>query len=72
MFEKLKIKAEIKRCKRIIEELESKRTRSQAALVEAILTSKSPDDDDVEWFNRYTALIDSERSKLHELEKKLV
>jgi hypothetical protein len=71
MFETLKIKAEIKRSKRIIEELESKRSRSQAALVEAILTNKTPDDDDVEWFNRYTTLIEEERNKMHELTKKL-
>lgn len=71
MFETLKIKAEIKKCKKKIEELESKRNRSQAALVEAILTNKSPDDDDVEWFNRYTVLIDNERNKMQEWEKKL-
>ena len=71
MFEKSKIKKDIKRAKNNIEMLEKKRTRSQAALVEAILTQQSPDDSDVEYFNRFTELIEAERKKMHELEKKL-
>ena len=71
MFEKSKIKKDIKRAKNNIEMLEKKRTRSQAALVEAILTQQSPDDSDVEYFNRFTELIEAERKKMHELEKQL-
>ena len=71
MFEKSKLKKEIKKAKSNIEMLEKKRTRSQAALVEAILTQQSPDDSDVEYFNRFTELIEAERKKMHELEKQL-
>ena len=71
MFEKSKLKKDIKKAKNNIEMLEKKRTRSQAALVEAILTQKSPDDSDVEYFNRFTELIEAERKKMHDLEKQL-
>ena len=71
MFEKSKLKKDIKKAKNNIETLEKKRTRSQAALVEAILTQQTPDDSDVEYFNRFTELIEAERRKMHELMKKL-
>ena len=71
MFEKSKLKKCIKKCKSNIETLEKKRTRSQAALVEAILTQQSPDDSDVEYFNRFTELIEAERNRMHDFEKQL-
>lgn len=71
MFKKSKIKREIKRAKRNIVNLERRRARSQAALVEAILTQQSPDDRDVEYFNRFTDLIESERKIMHNLMKEL-
>ena len=37
MFEKRKIQKEIKKCQKTIEEIEKKRARSQAALVQAVL-----------------------------------
>lgn len=73
MFRKLKLKNKIKRCKLRIAELEQKRTRSQAALVEAILTHTEPADSDVDFFNMFTAKINTERDLMHkyttELEK---
>ena len=42
MFKKMKLKKEIENCKKSIAELEQKRTRSQAALVEAILMKTEP------------------------------
>ena len=71
MFEAAKLKKEIKKSKETIEVLEKKRTRSQAALVEAILTHQDPDDSDVEFFNHFTELIESERNRLHQLTKQL-
>lgn len=71
MFKKAKLKKGIKRAKKTILMLEKKRTRSQAALVEAILTHQSPDDSDVEYFNRFTELIEAERNKMHNLMKEL-
>ena len=71
MLKKMKLKKKIKSAKRNIETLEKKRTRSQAALVEAILTQQTPSDEDVEFFNRFTALIEAERDKMHALMKEL-
>ncbi len=71
MFQKSRLKKRIKLAKKNIEMLERKRSRSQAALVEAILTHQSPDDNDVEYFNRFTGLIEAERNKMHELMKEL-
>lgn len=59
------LKKSIKRCKARIEYLERKRSRSQAALMTAILSHTDPNDEDVDYFNRYTALIDQERNDLH-------
>ena len=71
MLKKWKLKREIEKCKKQITVLEQRRTRSQAALLEAILTHQSPDDADVDYFNRYTAIIDEERDKMHALKKEL-
>lgn len=67
MFKKIKLKNAIKASKKKITMLEQKRSRSQAALVEAILTHTSPSDDDVEFFNTFTHQIDKERDHMHEL-----
>lgn len=71
MFEKSKIKRKIKKAKKNIEMLEKKRSRSQAALVAAILSQKTPDDEDVEYFNHFTSLIETERNRMHDLMKDL-
>ena len=57
----------IEQCKANIAELEQKRSRSQAALITAILSNTTPNDDDVEYFNKFTALIDAERETLRGL-----
>ncbi|MBO4216727.1 MAG: hypothetical protein J5940_02155 [Clostridia bacterium] len=71
MFEKSKLKKAINRSKERIESIEQKRTRSQAALVEAILRHTEPDDRDVDFFNQFTAQIEEERANLHKLMKQL-
>ena len=71
MFEKSKLKKAIKNSKDRIAEIEQKRTRSQAALVEAILRHTEPDDRDVDFFNQFTAQIEEERENLHRLQKEL-
>lgn len=71
MFKKLKLKKQISKLKKQIEVLEQKRIRSQAALVTAILTDSTPSDDDVDYFNRYTAKIDEVRSQMTALENQL-
>lgn len=71
MFEKMKLKKAINQRKDRIAEIEQKRTRSQAALVEAILRHTEPDDRDVDFFNQFTAQIEEERANLHRLMKEL-
>lgn len=65
MFRKWKLKKAVKNCKKNIQKLENQRSRSQAALVEAILSNTTPTDEDVDYFNKYTALINSERDSMH-------
>lgn len=67
MFEKMKLKKEIKKCQKTIEEIEKKRSRSQAALVQAVLLQEKTNDADVEWFNKYTGEITACRNRMKEL-----
>lgn len=67
MFKKFRLKRAIERSKKQIALLEQKRTRSQAALMEAILQHTSPDDKDVDFFNYFTTRIEEERGKMHRL-----
>ena len=69
--EKRKLKREIKICMKTIEEIERKRSRSQSALVQAVLLQETPDERDVEWFNKYTGEITACRNHMIELQKKL-
>ena len=71
MFEERKYKKEIKRCRATIEEIERKRSRSQSALVQAILLQEEPNEADVEWFNKYTGEITACRNHMNEIQKKL-
>ena len=69
--EKRKLKKEIKVCMQTIEEIEHKRSRSQSALVQAVLLQETPEENDVEWFNKYTGEITACRNHMIELQKKL-
>lgn len=71
MSEKSKLKKEIKICRQTIEEIERKRSRSQSALVQAVLLQETPNENDVEWFNKYTGEITACRNHMIELQKKL-
>ena len=71
MSEKRKLKKEIKICRQTIEEIERKRSRSQSALVQAVLLQEEPDEMAVEWFNKYTGEITACRNHMIELQKKL-
>ena len=67
MFEQKKYKQEIKRCRATIEEIERKRSRSQSALVQAILLQEEPNEADV----KYTGEISACRNHMAEMQKKL-
>lgn len=71
MFQKWKLQSEIRKCKKKIALIEKRRARSQAALVEAILTHQMPDSDDVDYFNMFTGQIEVERAKVHAYIKQL-
>ena len=67
MLQKSKLKKAINVSRKKIAFLEQKRTRSQAALVYALLNHTTPDEADIEFFNKYTVQIENERSHMHEL-----
>lgn len=71
MFDKTRLKKKIATAKQTIAHLEQKRSRSQAALLDAILKNTTPNDEDVDFFNKYTEQIEVERNHLHELMKQL-
>ena len=67
MLKKSKLKKEINASRKKIQMLEQKRTRSQAALVYALLNHTTPNDSDIEYFNKFTVEMENERSRMHEL-----
>lgn len=71
MFEKVKLKRKKKKIIKSIEVLEKKRTRSQASLVESILSNTSPHDEDVDYFNLYSEKINDLRAQLSLINKEL-
>jgi hypothetical protein len=64
MFRKMYLKSDIKKLENQILEIEAKRSRSQSELVSAILQSREPAENDVEFFNTYTKQIDEIREKV--------
>lgn len=68
---KFKVKHLIKSSKKAIENLEKKRERSLAALLEAMLNNVEPAPEDVEFFKTYTAMIAVERENISKLFEEL-
>lgn len=52
-------------------ELESKRSRSMAALMEAVVSKKDPEETELQFFRQYSAEIEVKREKLIELTEQL-
>lgn len=52
-------------------ELESKRDRSMAALMEALISRTDPDETEMQYFRQYTAEIEVKRERLIELTEQL-
>ncbi len=67
MFQKTKLRKQIRQTKEKISELEQKRSRSQAALVSALLKNETPKDEEVDYFNHFSEQIDRERGRLQAL-----
>lgn len=71
MSKKSEIKKAISDSEKEILELERKRTRSQSALLEAIINNEKPKPSDVEYFKVFTQLIEVERDNLRKLNEEL-
>ena len=54
-----------------MQELESKRSRSMAALMESLISRVDPDEFEMQFFRQYTAEIEIKREKLIELTTRL-
>ena len=52
-------------------ELEGKRTRSMAALMEALISKRDPSELEMQFFRQYTAEIELKREKLVEMTEQL-
>ena len=52
-------------------ELESKRVRSMAALMESLISRRDPNEFEMQFFRQYSAEIEIKREKLIELNEKL-
>ncbi|MCH5142867.1 MAG: hypothetical protein J1G07_04070 [Clostridiales bacterium] len=51
--------------------LESKRSRSMAALMEALISRRDPDESEMQFFRQYSAEIEIKRQKLIDLTVRL-
>ena len=71
MSKKSVLKNAIADTEKAIDELEKKRNRSQAAILEAYLTNNHPNNADVEYFLTYCKLIEVERENLQKLKDEL-
>lgn len=54
-----------------IKSLEIKRSRSEASIIEALISHEDPNGDDVKFFRTYTAEIEVKRERLVKLSKQL-
>lgn len=54
-----------------IKELEIKRSRSQAALIESLISRQDPSEEEMQFFRTYTAEIEVKREKLAKIAKQL-
>ena len=71
MSKKSVLKNAIADTEKAIDELEKKRNRSQAAILEAYLRNNQPNNADVEYFLTYCKLIEVERENLQKLKDEL-
>lgn len=71
MSKKRELAREIRILAGEIKGLEIKRSRSQAALIEALIDKKDPEPIDLEYFRTFTAQIDVKRDRLKDVTKEL-
>ncbi|MDE5592859.1 MAG: hypothetical protein K2I75_02895 [Clostridiales bacterium] len=68
---KKELAKEIKSLEEEIKQLEIKRSRSQASIIDALITKQDPDEQDVQFFRTYSAEIELKREQLAKLNRKL-
>lgn len=67
---KTELVRKIKELEDEIQQLEIKRSRSQAALIDSLISKQEPDEQEVQFFRTYTAEIELKREQLAKLDKK--
>ena len=71
MSQRGKLAKEMNVIEKEIQFLEIKRSRSMAALIEALISRTAPNDADVQYFRTFTAEIEVKREQLQKLTKQL-
>lgn len=71
MSQRSKLAKEISALEEEIRQLEIKRSRSMAVVVEAIISRTTPNDTDVQFFRTFNAEIEIKREELQSLTKQL-
>ena len=71
MMGRSKLLKEIHALEEEINILETKRSRSIAVLLEALISRVQPNDDDVQFFRTFTAEIEVKREQLQRLQRQL-
>lgn len=71
MSEKKNLAKEIRVVEEEIKLLEIKRSRSQAALIESLISRQDPQEEEMQFFRTYTAEIEVKREQLVKLTKQL-
>ena len=71
MSAKKDLAKEISILEKEMQELESKRSRSMAALMESLISRVDPSESEMQFFRQYSAEIEIKREKLIELNNKL-
>ncbi|MDE7164251.1 MAG: hypothetical protein K2O04_02355 [Clostridiales bacterium] len=71
MSEKKNLAKEIRVVEEEIKLLEIKRSRSQASLIEALISRQDPPEDEMRFFRTYTAEIEVKREQLIKLTQQL-
>ncbi|MDE7405689.1 MAG: hypothetical protein K2M89_02300 [Clostridiales bacterium] len=68
---KKELAKEINSLEEEIKQLEIKRSRSQASIIDAFISKQDPDEQDVQFFRTYSAEIELKREQLAKLSRKL-
>lgn len=71
MSKQKELEREIRMLEEEIKILEIKRSRSQAALIEALISRQNPDEEEMQFFRTFTADIEVKRERMNALKAQL-